>query len=163
MRETNRSETAALTKSILNEVIEGVAIAVVRELVVGGGEFLEALRGDSGEVSGELSVLGEDHGPTRHEAVDQRLLAHSDSRKTLGQMADEMDIYTVFLRITVKYENVKKIKGKRMVFKLERERETCERRKREDAGTTVLYFLESGDTRFCYLLKIKYTLLLFCM
>ena len=74
--ETNRSGEAELTESILDEVVEGVAVAVVGELVVGGGEFLEALRGDSGEVAGELGVLRQDHGAARHEAVDQRLLPH---------------------------------------------------------------------------------------
>lgn len=73
---TDRSETAPLTKSILDKVIEGVAIAVVCELVVGGGEFLEALRGDSVEIPAELGELREDHRSTRHEAVDQRLLSH---------------------------------------------------------------------------------------
>lgn len=68
---TNRSETATLTKSILDKVIEGVTVAVVGELVVGGRQFLEALRSDSGEIPSELGVLGEDHRPTRDEAVDQ--------------------------------------------------------------------------------------------
>lgn len=81
-----------------------MAIAVVRELVVGGGEFLEALRGDSGEVAGELSVLGKDHGPTRHETVDQRLLAHFNSsvstQNPRPRLNAQMDIYTVFLCIT---------------------------------------------------------------
>lgn len=83
MNQTNRSKTVPLTKSILNEVIEGVAVAVVGELVVGGGEFLEALRGDSVEVPGELGVLGQDDSPTRHEAVNQRLLAHFYSSVSL--------------------------------------------------------------------------------
>lgn len=48
-----------------------MSIAVVGELVVGCGEFLEALRGDSGEIAGELGVLRQDHGAARDEAVDQ--------------------------------------------------------------------------------------------
>jgi hypothetical protein len=53
-----------------------VAVAVVGELVVAGGELLQALGGDGGEVAGELGVLGQHHGATRHERVDQRLLPH---------------------------------------------------------------------------------------
>lgn len=53
-----------------------MAIAVVGEPVVGGREFLEALGGYAREVSGELRELGQDHRPSRHKAVDQRLLAH---------------------------------------------------------------------------------------
>ena len=53
-----------------------MAIAVVSELVVGGREFLEALRRHAGEVSGELGVLREDNGASSDEAVDQRLLSH---------------------------------------------------------------------------------------
>lgn len=65
-----------LTESILNQIVEGMTIAVVGELVVGSREFLEALSSDSGEISGELGELSQDHSPTRHEAVDQRLLSH---------------------------------------------------------------------------------------
>lgn len=39
-----------------------MAIAVVSELVVGGGEFLEALKGDGVEISAELGEFREDHG-----------------------------------------------------------------------------------------------------
>lgn len=65
-----------LTESIFDEVIEGVAIAIVGELVVGSRELLEALGGDAGEIPGELRELGQDHRPSSHEAVDQRLLPH---------------------------------------------------------------------------------------
>lgn len=65
-----------LTESILDEVVEGVPVAVVGKPVVARGELLEALRRDRGEVALELRVLGQDHRPTRHEAVDQRLLPH---------------------------------------------------------------------------------------
>lgn len=51
-------------------------VAVVGELVVAGGELLEALGGDAGEVPGELRVGRQDDRPPRHEAVDQRLLPH---------------------------------------------------------------------------------------
>jgi hypothetical protein len=64
------------TEAVVDEVIEGVAVAVVGEPVVGGREFLEALRGYAREISGKLRELGQDHRPSRHKAVDQRLLAH---------------------------------------------------------------------------------------
>lgn len=60
--------------AIVDEVVEGVVIAAVGELVVGGREFLKALKGDGVEVSAEFGELGEDHGSTRDEGVDQRLL-----------------------------------------------------------------------------------------
>lgn len=53
-----------------------MTIAVVGELVIGSGEFLETLRCDAREITGELGVLGEDHRASSHEAIDQRLLAH---------------------------------------------------------------------------------------
>uniref|UniRef100_A0A2P2JY15 Vesicle-associated membrane protein n=1 Tax=Rhizophora mucronata TaxID=61149 RepID=A0A2P2JY15_RHIMU len=63
-------------EAIFNEVIEGVAVAVVGKPVIGSGEFLEALRGDACEIAGELSVFRQNHRAPRHEAVDQRLLPH---------------------------------------------------------------------------------------
>lgn len=64
------------TESVLDEIIKGVAIAIVGELVVRSGKLLEALRGDASEITGELRILGEDHRSSSHEAVDQRLLPH---------------------------------------------------------------------------------------
>ena len=61
-----------------------MAVAVVGELVVAGGELLQALRGDGGEVAGELGVLGQHHGAPRHERVDQRLLPHRLASTLLG-------------------------------------------------------------------------------
>ena len=53
-----------------------MGIAVVGELVVGGGKLLEALEGDGIEVAAEFGVVGENKGSARDEGVDQRLLAH---------------------------------------------------------------------------------------
>ena len=64
------------TESIINEVVEGVAIAVVGKFVVCSGEFLKALQGYAGEVATEVGVLCKNHRATRYEAVDQRLLPH---------------------------------------------------------------------------------------
>lgn len=66
----------AITESVVDMVVEGVAVAVVGELVVARGELLEALRRDGGEVAGELRVLGQDDRAAGHERVDQRLLPH---------------------------------------------------------------------------------------
>lgn len=65
-----------LTEAVFNEVIEGVAITVVGEPVVGSGEFLEALTGDASEISLKLRVLRQNHLASSDEAVDQRLLPH---------------------------------------------------------------------------------------
>ena len=67
------------TEAVIDEVIEGVCIAVVGELVVGGRKLLEALEGDGVEIAAEFGVLGEDHSSASHECVDQRLLAHLSS------------------------------------------------------------------------------------
>ena len=53
-----------------------MAVAVVCELVVAGGELLQALGRDGGEIAGELGVLGQHHRAPRHERVDQLLLPH---------------------------------------------------------------------------------------
>src|SRR6185503_13307182 len=74
-RERER-ERKQLTESVLDEVVEGVAVAVVCELVVAGGELLQALGRDGGEIAGELGVLGQHHRAPRHERVDQLLLPH---------------------------------------------------------------------------------------
>lgn len=64
------------TVAIVNEVVEGMAIAVVSELVVCSWELLEALESDGIEVSTEFSVFGKNRSSPRDESVDQRLLAH---------------------------------------------------------------------------------------
>lgn len=46
-----------ITEAVIDEIVKGVAIAAVSELVVGRREFLETLRSDAGEVSGELGVI----------------------------------------------------------------------------------------------------------
>ena len=67
-----------------------MAITVISELVVGGRELLKALEGYGGKVAAEVGVLRQDHRPTRHEAVDQRLLPHPLSRKhSLQQQQSE--------------------------------------------------------------------------
>ncbi|RDX98750.1 hypothetical protein CR513_18287, partial [Mucuna pruriens] len=89
-----------VTKSVIDEVVEGVTVAVVGELVVGGRKFLEALRRHAGEVAGELGVLGEDHGAASDETVDQRLLSHrrnhnrsrTNSAARFGEEARDADV-----------------------------------------------------------------------
>jgi hypothetical protein len=51
-------EIRNITKSVLDMVVEGVAVAVVGEAVVGRRELLQALCGDGGEVAGGLGVIG---------------------------------------------------------------------------------------------------------
>jgi len=63
-----------LTEFVVDEVVEGVAVAVVGELVVGGRELLEALERDCVKVAAEFGVLGENHCAARHERIDQRSL-----------------------------------------------------------------------------------------
>ncbi|KAF8394171.1 hypothetical protein HHK36_020377 [Tetracentron sinense] len=59
-----------------SQIIEGVTVAVVSELVVGGRELLKALRSDAGEIASKFGEFSEDHGSSSNEAVNQRLLAH---------------------------------------------------------------------------------------
>lgn len=53
-----------------------MGVAIVGELVAGGGEFLKALKGNRIEIAAEFSVLRQNHSPTSHEGVDERLLTH---------------------------------------------------------------------------------------
>lgn len=69
-----------ITESIIDEIVECVAVAIVGEFVAGRGQFLEALRCYGAEVAGEAGVVGEDHSAARHEAVNQRLLTHDRKR-----------------------------------------------------------------------------------
>lgn len=52
-----KSKKRGLTESFLYEVVEGVTIAVVGELVVRWRELLKTLGGDAGEIPRELGVL----------------------------------------------------------------------------------------------------------
>ena len=65
-----------ITESFVDVVVEGVAVTVVAEAVVVGGELLQALCGDGGEVAGDLGVVGQHHGAARREAVYQPPVAH---------------------------------------------------------------------------------------
>lgn len=85
-----------ITESIIDEVVEGVAVAVVSELVVRGREFLEALQGYACKVAAEVSVLCQDQRPTCDEAVDQGLLPHRNNTNK--------SIYTRFREIERKRE-----------------------------------------------------------
>lgn len=69
-----------------------MAIAVVGELVVGGGEFLEALGGDAGEVAGEFGELGDDYGAPGDEAVYEGLLAHVSLSVYLSRRANPINL-----------------------------------------------------------------------
>ncbi|TYK27783.1 hypothetical protein E5676_scaffold1142G00520 [Cucumis melo var. makuwa] len=69
-------EIEKVTESIVDKIVEGVAIAIVSELIVGGGKFVKALGGYSGEIAGEFCILSENYSSTRNETVDQGLLPH---------------------------------------------------------------------------------------
>jgi len=64
------------TEAVGYEEVEGMAIAVVGELVVGSRKFLETLRSDACEIPGELSVFCKNHGSSCYKTVDQILLPH---------------------------------------------------------------------------------------
>ena len=59
------------TESIFNEVIEGMAIAIISKLVIGSGKFLKTLCSDASEIAFKLRVLRENHSSSRHKAIDQ--------------------------------------------------------------------------------------------
>lgn len=67
---------SALTVSILDEIVERMIVAAIGELVIARRKLLETLRGNTSKIPGEFRVLHQNHRPPRHEAVDQRLLAH---------------------------------------------------------------------------------------
>jgi hypothetical protein len=66
-----------ITKSVVDVVVECVAVAVVGEAVVVRRELLQALGGHGGEVAGDLGMVGQHGGAARHEAIHQlALLPH---------------------------------------------------------------------------------------
>ncbi|KAI3800479.1 hypothetical protein L1987_28570 [Smallanthus sonchifolius] len=67
-----------LTEAIFNKVIKGVSIAVICKLIVSFGKLLKALGSNGGEISGEVGVLGKNHGGSGYKTVDQRLLPNGD-------------------------------------------------------------------------------------
>ena len=69
-----------------------MSIAVVGELVVRGRELLEALRCYAREVACKFRVLCEDHRPTRHEAIDQRLLSHGCAIPKPNHKREKMEV-----------------------------------------------------------------------
>ncbi len=74
-RERER-EKKKLTVAIINEVVERVMITGVSELVVVGGQLLQALHSYRTEVPVESCVLCEYICPACHEAVNERLSPH---------------------------------------------------------------------------------------
>ena len=62
-----------------------MSVAVVSELVVGGRELLEALQSYAVEVAVKVSMLRQDQCPTRHKAVDQRLLPHQPIADSISE------------------------------------------------------------------------------
>lgn len=65
-----------------------MAIAVVGEPVIGGRKFLETLTSNAGEITGEFRILSEDHGASRHESIDQRLLPHWLSERNTNPLTE---------------------------------------------------------------------------
>lgn len=73
-----------ITIAILDKKIESVVVTVVGELIVRGRELLKALGSNRWEVASELSVLGQDHGSSGHEAVNESFLTHCLRPSQLG-------------------------------------------------------------------------------
>jgi hypothetical protein len=69
LNKTHKSKT--LTKAIVNEVIESVAITVVSKLVVSSRKFLETLKSYGIEIPTELSIVSKNHSSSRNKCVDQ--------------------------------------------------------------------------------------------
>ncbi len=74
MREREREKKR--TVAIINEVVERVVITGVSELVVVGGQLLQALDSYRTEVPVESCVLREYICAACHEAVNERLSPH---------------------------------------------------------------------------------------
>ena len=75
-KEEKRGKRVGLTVTVVNEIIEGVAIAIVGEFVIGSRQFLEALKSNRIEIATVLGVFSENDGSTSNKSVDQRLLRH---------------------------------------------------------------------------------------
>ncbi len=72
----NERERERRTVAIINEVVERVVITGVSELVVVGGQLLQALHSYRTEVPDESCVLCEYICAACHEAVNERLSLH---------------------------------------------------------------------------------------
>jgi len=74
------------TESVLDEEIERVSIATIRELGVLVGTFLQALRSHRGEVARERRVFGQDGAFACHQGVDEasavRRIRHLRAKRT---------------------------------------------------------------------------------
>lgn len=69
-------EGMMLTVAVFDEVVEGVAVAVVGELVVAGRKLLKALSSDGCEISFEFGEFCNDYGAASDRSIDQRFLPH---------------------------------------------------------------------------------------
>lgn len=53
----DKKRIRCITESIMDVVVECVPVTVVGEAIVVGGELLQCLQGDRGEVAGDLGVV----------------------------------------------------------------------------------------------------------
>lgn len=65
-----------LTEAVLDEIVEGVAVTVVGELVVAGRKLLKALSSDGCEISLEFGEFCNDYGAASDRSIDERFLPH---------------------------------------------------------------------------------------
>lgn len=68
-----------------------MAITGVSELTLVGRQFVQALNSDGAEVTGEGSVLCENHRSSGHEAVDERIAPHQESKTQQCEQEEEDD------------------------------------------------------------------------
>ena len=68
------------TEAIFDEVIEGVAVTVVGELLVGSRKLLEALGNDAREISGELE---RERASEREKCLEAKKIKENENSETL--------------------------------------------------------------------------------
>lgn len=83
-----------LTEAVFDEIVEGVAITVVGELVVAGRKLLKALSSYGSEISLEFGEFCKDYCSASDGSIDQGFLPH-----LLGFFVDDLCVEQLCLRI----------------------------------------------------------------
>jgi hypothetical protein len=108
----------------MEEEVEGVPIAGVAEpsrrpgAGGAGGQPLQALRGDGGEVAGELRVLGQHRRAASHERVDQPLRLAAAILFARRRRRHEIQVLEVLTRCRRRISALRRDQGKKGIVEM---------------------------------------------